>query len=227
MTPLSISPFSFLEQIPELQDLPKADLNYLLSKSSILELRDNEAVFHQGDKAEYLYFVIEGKVSMGGCSPAGRESVNCIAGRKDLFCCLPALDMNPYPVTALSVGLSKVIRIPIKTFQEVCIRYPAIYQKFVARVCSNLREIEQRHGQRMDSAISRIASLLVNLNKKSSHPIRLTRSEIAKLVGITVETAIRTLSQMDKQNIIQSKRGLIKIIDKEKLFELSELPRSE
>jgi CRP-like cAMP-binding protein len=224
MCPITISPFSFLEQIPELQGLPKQALNSLSSKSSILEFADNEVIFHRGGTAKFFYFVIEGKVSMGECSKAGRESVNCIAGRKDLFCCLPALDMNPYPVTAISIGLSKVIRIPTKIFQEVCLRHPATYQIFVTRVCSNLRQIEQRHGQRMESATSRIALLLVGLNKKSNHPIRLTRAEVAKLVGVTVETTIRTLSQLGKKGIIQSKRGLIKIIDKDKLYELSELP---
>ena len=224
MSPNTISPFDFLEQVPELQGLPKTDLNFLLSKSSILEIENGGVIFHQGDKAEFFYYVVEGKISMGGCSQAGRESVNCIAGRKDMFCCLPALDMNPYPVTATSIGLSKIIRIPTNTFQDVCLRHPSIYQKFVARVCLNIREIEQRHGQRMESATSRVASLLVGLNRKNSHPIRLTRAEVAKLVGITVETAIRTLSQFDKKGIIQSKRGLVKIIDKDKLRELSELP---
>ncbi len=224
MSPNTISPFDFLDQVPELQGLPKPDLNTLLSKSSVLEFKDGDAIFHHGDKAEYFYYVVEGKVSMGGCSQGGRESVNCIAGKKDMFCCLPALDMNPYPVTAVSIGPSKVIRINTKIFQEICLRHPLIYQKFVARVCGNIREIEQRHGQRMDSAVSRVAALLVGLNKKSSRPIPLTRAEIAKLVGITVETAIRTLSQFDKKGIIQSKRGLIKIIDQKKLYELSELP---
>lgn len=139
-TPTSL--FSFLERVPELQGLPKSELNHLLSKSSILELQEGEAVFQQGGKSEFFYFVLEGKVSMGGCSKAGRESVNCIASRKDLFCCLPALDMQPYPVTATSVGPSKVIQIPIPVFQEVCLRHPTIYQKFVIRVCANLREVE-------------------------------------------------------------------------------------
>lgn len=225
MPPNSIlSPFDLLEQIPELQPLPKPELNILLSKSSLLEYKDGETIFHQGDKADFFFYVIEGKVSMGGCSQAGRESVNCIAGKKDMFCCLPALDMNPYPVSAVSIGTSKVIRIRTKVFQEICLRYPAVYQKFVFRVCSLMREIEQRHMQRTGSAISRVASLLVRSNKVESQPIRLTRSEIAKLVGVTVETAIRILSQLGKEGIIRSARGSIKIIDEDRLYKLSELP---
>ena len=129
MSPNPISPFDFLEQVPELQGLPKTDLNILLSKSSVLEIANGGVIFNQGDKADFFYYVVEGKISMGGCSQARRESLNCIAGKKDMFCCLPALDLNPYPVTAVSVGPSTVIRIPTKLFQEVGLRHRSVYQK--------------------------------------------------------------------------------------------------
>lgn len=217
MTPLSAGPFNFLDQIPEFHDLPKSDLNYLLSKSFVLEMQDNEVIFSKGDKSDFFYFVIEGKVSMGGCSQNGQESTTCIARKKEMFCCLPALDMNPYPVTAVSSGPSKIIRIPTKVFHEICLRHPMTYQKFVNRVCSILRDVVQRHNRRMESAASRISALLISLNEKNNHPIRLTRAEIAKMVGVTVETSIRTLSLMNKQKIIESSRSVIKILDKDKL----------
>lgn len=91
MSPNPISPFDFLEQVPELQALPKPDLNILLSKSSVLEFGDGETIFRRGNKADFFYYVMDGKVSMGECSKRGRESANCIAGKKDMFCCLPDL----------------------------------------------------------------------------------------------------------------------------------------
>lgn len=190
-----------------------------MSKCTVLEISNCEMLFREGDSSDSVYFVVEGKVSMGNCTQSGRESTMCIAGRKDFFCCLPALDLKPYPVAAQSIGSSIVIKLPIAIFQEICRKHPSVYQKFVAKTCQILRDVAHRHNNRTESALSKIASLLVTLQSKSTHPIRLTRAEVAKLVGVTVETAIRTLSQMDKQKVIQSRRGVIKVIDKEKLSE--------
>lgn len=222
LSPVPLSPFSFLEQLPEFQSLPKSDLNYLMSKCTVRELSNGQVIFQEGESSDFVYFVVDGKISMGNCTQSGRETTMCIAGRKDFFCCLPALDFKPYPVAAQSIGPSTVIKLPLSIFQEICRKHPLIYQKFVTKTCEILRGVAHRHNNRTESAFSKIASLLVNLHSKSTHPIRLTRAEVAKLVGVTVETAIRSLSEMDKQKVIQSKRGVIKIIDKEKLFELSE-----
>ncbi|MCG3176615.1 MAG: hypothetical protein MOGMAGMI_01573 [Candidatus Omnitrophica bacterium] len=216
-----ISPFDFLAHVPELSSLPRPELNYLVSKSALIEIKPKQILFSQGEPSQYFYVVIEGRVSMGDCGSSGRETVSCIAGRRDIFCCLPALDHKPYPATAVSATDAKALRIPIAVLQEIGSRNPSVYQMFVAKVCANLRVIEQRHSQRMEPAVTRISSLLIDQYEKTPHPIRLTRAEIAKLTGTTVETAIRTLSQLGKRGILQSRRGLIKVVEAKKLYELA------
>lgn len=216
----TISLFEFLEQVPELGPLPKPELNYLLSKCAVLQTKAQQRLFTQGDSPEYFYVVMEGRVAMGDCAASGRELITCIAARRDIFCCLPTLDLKPYPASAICITDAKVIKIPIRIFQEICQRHPVVYQRFVEKMCANLRHVEQRQTQSAEPVQTRIASLLVDHWEKNPHPVRLTRAEIAKLTGTTVETAIRTLSQMGKRGIIQSRRGLIKILDRDRLYEL-------
>jgi len=75
---------------------------------------------------------------------------------------------------------------------------------------------------------SRIASLLLKLSDRSGEKgdagvfigTKLTKQDIAEMVGTTVETSIRTLSRFKKLGIISEKEGKIFIQNSEKLRSL-------
>jgi len=62
------------------------------------------------------------------------------------------------------------------------------------------------------------------LSAKVGLTLPFTRQELADMVGITTETAIRVMSQLKDRGIIGSSRGKVIILDKEKLRLLSEGP---
>jgi CRP/FNR family transcriptional regulator len=51
--------------------------------------------------------------------------------------------------------------------------------------------------------------------------MRLTKQDVADMVGTTVETSIRTFSKFKKQGLVSDTDGKIVIKDKEGLAELS------
>ena len=80
----------------------------------------------------------------------------------------------------------------------------------------------------LERVSSRIASLLLKLAEKSGVEtpegtvikFKLTKQDIADMVGTTVETAIRTMSQFKKLGLIAEKDGQIVMKDPERLREL-------
>ena len=75
---------------------------------------------------------------------------------------------------------------------------------------------------------SRIASLLIKLADKAgiktdnavAIDMKLTKQDIAEMVGTTVETSIRTMSKFKKLGIVSEKSGKIVIKDLTKLKSL-------
>ena len=75
---------------------------------------------------------------------------------------------------------------------------------------------------------ARIASLLLKLSDKTGKKVddgiaidmRLTKQDIAEMVGTTVETSIRTMSKLKKIGIVTEKNGRIVIKNSEKLKSL-------
>jgi CRP/FNR family transcriptional regulator len=80
----------------------------------------------------------------------------------------------------------------------------------------------------LEKVESRIASLLVKLADKAGEKVpegvmismKLTKQDIAEMVGTTVETSIRTMSKLTKAGIVAAKTGNIVIRDLNKLKSL-------
>ena len=62
--------------------------------------------------------------------------------------------------------------------------------------------------------------LLVEMTKTGTQDINLTQEQIAKYIGSAREVVSRMLKIFQSQGILEQSRGLIHVIDKEKLKEL-------
>jgi CRP/FNR family transcriptional regulator len=62
-----------------------------------------------------------------------------------------------------------------------------------------------------ESVEKRILHILVNLVAEFGNTIPLTRREIAEMTGTTVETCIRTFSNLEKEGLVSSARGKITV----------------
>ena len=55
------------------------------------------------------------------------------------------------------------------------------------------------------------------LGKKSKEDIRITRSDLASVAGIAIETLIRTLSAFKKEGLIEIEGRVIRVLDLHRL----------
>ncbi len=86
-------------------------------------------------------------------------------------------------------------------------------------LANNIRTIKAAMLQMAYGSVrNRTARSLAILSKKSPvESILISRYDLASFTGIAKETLIRTLSDFKDEGIIETKRSLIKIIDKVKL----------
>ena len=203
----------------ELAELPEEAIGQLAIASRIQRFSRGQVIFEEGQKSSEVWIMIQGKAVLGYQTASGSASATCIAGRGDLFCCLPVLDGKSYPVTAMSEAASKVLVVPANLFREILGRFPKVFQNVLRRMCANLRAVECGHCHRVDRVPLRIMQTLVDLHAKHGAEILLTRWDVARLAGTTVETAIRVVAFMEKKNLIISSKKKIVIPDSDKLRE--------
>ncbi|MBI1871322.1 MAG: Crp/Fnr family transcriptional regulator [Chlamydiae bacterium] len=178
-----------------------------------------ELVFSRGEPGNAVWILKEGRVHLQNVSYDGKVITSCIMIAGDIFCCLPALDGKPYTSDAVVIEPSIVLRIPSDFFRQLARENPRFSNKVMCTFCDRLRDMEGKGCQAFDPAELRMARLLLTLGEKFKGEIPLTRQEMAEIAGLTVETAIRILSQMKKEGIIRSGRKMTKVIAPQKLKE--------
>jgi len=201
------------------------ELNELAGLAVDRSLTSNEFVFWDGDVPEWFYIIAEGKVKVLKHSSSGREFIIAFFGPGEMFGEVAVFENKPYPASAQAVTDTKVIGVKKDDFLSFLANRPQVALKIISVLGGRLRDAQSRlrdfAGERVEQ---RLASVLLMLSTKLGLTIPFTRQEIADMTGTTIETAIRTMSNLRERKIIRSGRGKVIILDKEKLRLLSEGP---
>jgi CRP-like cAMP-binding protein len=191
-----------------------------------------ETIYFAGDPAVKLYVVAAGKVKLLRHAPTGQEIVLDLLLPGDFFGTLPMLGEETYPDTAQAHTTSCVLTITGDDFQPILGRYPQVSLALLEIVSNKLREAREVIHQISASPVeSRLAATLLKLAVKLGEQhngelliqLPLSRQDLADMIGATVETVSRIMSQFRKQKLIRSGRGWVAIIDREALAEVAEL----
>lgn len=172
--------------------------------ASVLSLRKDEILFHEGDVANFFYQVEEGTIKMVTYSLDGKEFIQGLFYQGDSFGEPPLFCDFPYPGSATTIIDSKVLRIPKDRFFELLKDHFEIHLELDRILCERLK-----YKNMILSEISfydpehRINSLLSYLKSKtpaSDQPFQvpLTRQQLADMSGMRVETVIRTIKRMEE-----------------------------
>lgn len=177
--------------------------------ASVLSLRKDEILFHEGDNANFFYQVEEGTVKMVTYSLDGKEFIQGLFYQGDSFGEPPLFCDFPYPGSATTLIDTKILRIPKDRFFDLLKDHFEIHVELDRILCERLR-----YKNMILSEISfydpehRIISLLGYLKSKAPlsdqpFPVPLTRQQLADMSGMRVETVIRTIKRMEETGKLQ------------------------
>jgi CRP-like cAMP-binding protein len=86
-------------------------INVIHKASEILERQAGQVVYHQGDKAKYLYVVLEGEVALRLPGKQGLSILIESLGRGAIFGASASLEPGTYMLTAQCMADSKILKI--------------------------------------------------------------------------------------------------------------------
>ncbi len=188
-----------------------------------------EAIFSEGDAAEWFYVVKKGKVKITKLSHDGKEIILEIISPLDFFGGIAVLRGFPYPANAVAMEETEVLKVSRKNLMSILDRFPNLMYCMATNIGDRIKgSHETLKSIALEKVEARIASLLIKLSDKAGEKIpegtainmKLTKQDIAEMVGTTVETSIRTMSKLSKSGLVSVKGGRIVIKDLERLKSL-------
>lgn len=192
--------------------------------------KKKDVVFSEGEPPDWLYIVIDGKIKLTKLSQDGKEIILEIISPMDYFGGLAVLRGFPYPANAVAMEDTKFFRISRNNVLKILDRFPNLMYSMTMQLGERIKEShETLKNIALERVEARIAALLLKLADKAGRKscntvvidMKLTKQDIAEMVGTTVETSIRTMSKLKKNRILDEKNGKIVILGIDKLKAIS------
>lgn len=193
----------------------------MIKKASYLP---KDPLFHESAPATYLFLLKSGFVKLSTTLPDGRQQVLRL-GAAWQFLGLESLSDQRYPYSAEAATEVNVCMIRYQDLLRVLEANPAISLRVIQALNRELqRSNDMIRNLGLMNSNERIASLLLSLAPDESSPdteipLPLSRKDIAQMLGLTVETVSRVISQLMRDNIVQAPAGkdYFRILDRERL----------
>lgn len=200
---------------------PMIDIDTLLCwGATYKKLAPGEIIFAEGSQGRYYHQLVEGRVRWVNVDDEGREFLQKIIDVGESFGELPLLDDGPYVATAVADKESILIRLPKEIFLQLLRENPALMFAFTRLMTQRLRNkfvvLKEVACQDPERKVITILNMY-----KEDHPgancpkckkgirVGLTRQEIADMVGLRVETVIRTIRRLQDKGCVEIMRGKV------------------
>ncbi|HSG00695.1 MAG TPA: Crp/Fnr family transcriptional regulator [Vicinamibacterales bacterium] len=220
------------ERVPFLRALAPADRERLRPYAEVRHIPGGQAVWKLDDPLHYYIFLIEGHVKMTRPCENGREVILDVTSAGDLLCISAVSSFSPACCTSVAFDEGVVaIFLPRRDVLHVVEQSPPAAAAFVRESTGREARLAMRIAELASGQVEqRVAALLLHLAdhesavRENGHvriPLHLSRQDLADLCGTTLESAIRTMSRLAREDVVTTAaRGFI-ITDRARLEQLA------
>jgi CRP/FNR family transcriptional regulator, cyclic AMP receptor protein len=209
-----------------LQGLPPQDTAALAAQFVYLDVPRGTVVLREGEKAAGLYVVLAGKVKLSQRATNGVSLILALAGPPDTFGELSPLDPGPSTETAAAVTDARLARLPTDTLCTWVTGQPQVAWQLLRLATGRLRHSSDALADLATTDVSgRVAKQLLQLGQRFGSQDGgsllvdhgLTQDELAELVGASVSTVNRVLSEFASRGWVQVRTRAVLVVDRDRL----------
>ncbi len=189
-----------------------------------------EAIFKEGSYPRGLFCVNKGKVKLSRTGAEGKEQILRFAKAGDVMGYNSMLSNKPLAATATALEDASICFIPAKEFFSLLKDDPRFSLNMLELTAKNWHTASRLlTDMAQKSSKQRLAEMLLwlketfGLDEDDCIDVKLSREEIASMVGTATEAVIRLLSDLKKKGLIHLDGKKIQLVDIHGLATLAEL----
>jgi CRP/FNR family transcriptional regulator len=196
----------------------------------------DEYLFFEGDPAEWLVLVVQGRVKMIKHSESGRETILSTFGPGQIVGEVGVVAGEAYPATAQALEPTATLRLHRDEYVALVRANPSLAWALVEELG---RRLQRAHETIRSLAVEKVERRVARVLLRMAHTagerltdggapgavritVLLSRQDIADMAGTVIETAIRTLSKFQKQGWIETREGHIVLLQPHQLVTIAE-----
>src|ERR1700677_3150199 len=195
---------SELLRVPAFLDLPDDQIAWFISQSQELHLKAGDVYARQGDPADSMFVILEGRLQ--GRGELAGENVVFDLEPGDVTGVLPFSRMKQFTVGGRAETDSRALQFPASLFPDLVQKMPELTQRLVGLMSDRIRETTRREQQRdrLASLGKLSAGLAHELNNPASAAKRAAsqlRDVLKRIKDASHELGSRDLTAAQKSEI--------------------------
>lgn len=190
-----------------------------------------EYVWHTGTAATHFAVIANGLVKISRSTADGGETILALFGPRESVGDVAVLGARPYPADAVALTDVELLRIDATLVQGAFASNPKLLASMNMSLIEHAQALQEKIRIMSAGKIEkRLATLLLHLASRfgDEHddgttfvPIRISRTECARLVGATMETTIRTFTRWQKTGLVATTPEGFSLHDVDALTEIT------
>jgi len=217
------------EQYALFADIPSHDCREILAAAQEMEYTRRQTIFLEGDLARNVILLTAGSVKNVQFGRNGTEVILRLNGPGEFVGMIGPCSRARHNSRAQTLNPSKALVWDTPVFEGLAQRYPALRRNASQLLCRQMEEIEERFRLVSTERVStRLSHQLIRLLSQIGRDvdgvmeISLSREELAQLIGTTLFTVSRLLSDWDQRGIVNARREAVSVQNLQALTAISE-----
>lgn len=194
-----------------LKDLDERECQRFLGHGRERRFEESAYLFHQGERAELFYIVLEGRVKLTQVTAEGDQVILHIFGPGGGIGIIVALGEMDYPATAEALEACTLLSWDRETTHRLMLEIPQLALNGMELIAKRFSDIQSRYRELATKRVEqRIASTLLRLVRQFGRrqeqgvliDMSLSRQDLAELTGTNFYNVSRILRKWEQDDIV-------------------------
>lgn len=212
-----------------------------IGPKAILEVNENKTlhkhkkgkvIFSEGNPSTGIYCIRHGKIKLSKTNQSGKESIIQLISAGNLIGHHNFFAGSTYYASAIVMEDAEVCRLPTEFIMEAISNHPTLAIQIIKQLSHAMSETEIKLNSLLQRNVrERLAQLLLTLSytygvkdeERLRLDIKLSRDEIAALIGTVNETVTRFITEFKTEGLIEEEGKNIYVIDHDRLKDFANL----
>ena len=220
---------ALLAGAPLFQRLPHHALEELAAATRESRVGSKQRLFCEGEPAREVTLLTAGRVKITQLTSSGDVVIQRISGPGELVSGLSLAVASVHSVTPVALEPCDLLSWESRQFDDFADRYPRLQRNALRILAGRVRDLEERYSELATQRVPvRLARTLLRLMGQIGRPrdgavvIALSREELGQMIGATLFSVSRILSQWEARGFLKGGREAVAVKDPAGLVSVAE-----
>lgn len=196
------------------------EMSHIALRARSVRKARGEFIYMPGDKADFVYFLKQGRVKLSVLSESGKEIAIDIIQPGEIFGEFALVDDSPRSNMTQALDDMLVWVFSKRDFTQLLASQPKLALNYIRLVGDRRRRMEKKLSDITSKAVSaRICELLHEISTSAAevesavadYLVPLTHHDVASLIGAARQTTTTILNDLERRGIIELGRGWVRV----------------